>query len=435
MEQTAQETPVCYRHPKIETNLRCNRCGRPICPKCAVRTPVGFRCPECVREQQNKYYTGGTMDYVDMVTAPTTRRYYRTWNVPPPAPSLAVLDRPGGGALLRVENAVRPFVVEVSTNQAYWAGVVTNYVLGKVQTTAGSSLGSADLLTTSLTASRSTFLDSEAFGRQQYLVGKSSLSVGAYLQFTFTKTNGTVVTVGLTNQTAGESSTNFARQFYDLLNATPALQTADGAVAEDFSVSASVLFNLRPRSPGWPAAGIRVVARSSGVTLLPSSPVTLTQNLSDLRPRNHLYVTAGVGKLDLDFSLDTWALADGHHELTAVAYEGSHVRTQTRATLPVVIQNTSLSATLSLLDMPDPAPVHGSYHIQVTANGTDQIGTITLCSTGGALGAITNQPAAVFQVEGATLGVGRHPFYALVQDAGGQSYRTETKWVRLIGGQ
>jgi len=64
MDQPAQEPLVCYRHPKTETNLRCNRCGRPICPKCAVRTPVGFRCPECVHEQQNKYYTGGALDYV-----------------------------------------------------------------------------------------------------------------------------------------------------------------------------------------------------------------------------------------------------------------------------------------------------------------------------------------------------------------------------------
>jgi hypothetical protein len=64
MNQTAQEIVVCYRHPKTETSLRCNRCGRPICAKCAVRTPVGFRCPECVREQQNKYYTGGALDYV-----------------------------------------------------------------------------------------------------------------------------------------------------------------------------------------------------------------------------------------------------------------------------------------------------------------------------------------------------------------------------------
>lgn len=55
---------VCYRHPQIETGLRCNRCNKPICPKCAHRTPVGFRCPECVREQEDKYYSGGTSDYV-----------------------------------------------------------------------------------------------------------------------------------------------------------------------------------------------------------------------------------------------------------------------------------------------------------------------------------------------------------------------------------
>lgn len=54
---------TCYRHPGVETALRCNRCNRPICPKCARRTPVGFRCPECIREQENKYYSGGNLDY------------------------------------------------------------------------------------------------------------------------------------------------------------------------------------------------------------------------------------------------------------------------------------------------------------------------------------------------------------------------------------
>lgn len=29
------------------TGLRCSRCGKPICPECAVRTPVGMRCPDC----------------------------------------------------------------------------------------------------------------------------------------------------------------------------------------------------------------------------------------------------------------------------------------------------------------------------------------------------------------------------------------------------
>ena len=55
---------VCYRHPDTETALRCNRCNKYICAKCAVRTPVGFRCPDCIREQEGKYYTGGNVDYI-----------------------------------------------------------------------------------------------------------------------------------------------------------------------------------------------------------------------------------------------------------------------------------------------------------------------------------------------------------------------------------
>ena len=39
----------CAFHPDIETNLRCGKCGKPICPKCMVQTPVGARCPECAK--------------------------------------------------------------------------------------------------------------------------------------------------------------------------------------------------------------------------------------------------------------------------------------------------------------------------------------------------------------------------------------------------
>jgi hypothetical protein len=37
----------CSYHPDVETNLRCGKCGQPICPKCLVETPVGARCPDC----------------------------------------------------------------------------------------------------------------------------------------------------------------------------------------------------------------------------------------------------------------------------------------------------------------------------------------------------------------------------------------------------
>ncbi len=39
----------CATHPDVETNLRCGKCGKPICPKCMVQTPVGARCQECAR--------------------------------------------------------------------------------------------------------------------------------------------------------------------------------------------------------------------------------------------------------------------------------------------------------------------------------------------------------------------------------------------------
>jgi len=62
--QELEAATVCYRHPNTETSLRCNRCSKPICTKCAELTPVGYRCPDCVREQQNKFYTGGNLDYI-----------------------------------------------------------------------------------------------------------------------------------------------------------------------------------------------------------------------------------------------------------------------------------------------------------------------------------------------------------------------------------
>lgn len=54
---------VCANHPGIETSLRCNKCEKPICPKCAVLTPTGYRCKECVRGQQKLFETATLVDY------------------------------------------------------------------------------------------------------------------------------------------------------------------------------------------------------------------------------------------------------------------------------------------------------------------------------------------------------------------------------------
>ena len=56
-------TPVCYNHPNRETNLRCNRCERPICMECAVLTETGYRCRQCVRGQRKIFDTARWVDY------------------------------------------------------------------------------------------------------------------------------------------------------------------------------------------------------------------------------------------------------------------------------------------------------------------------------------------------------------------------------------
>ncbi|MBX3014202.1 MAG: hypothetical protein KF832_21955 [Caldilineaceae bacterium] len=56
------EVLYCANHPETETLLRCNKCGKPICMKCAQLTDVGYRCKDCIRTQQNVYFNAQSFD-------------------------------------------------------------------------------------------------------------------------------------------------------------------------------------------------------------------------------------------------------------------------------------------------------------------------------------------------------------------------------------
>ncbi|MCF6277608.1 MAG: hypothetical protein L3J16_02520 [Anaerolineales bacterium] len=54
----------CANHPSRETSLRCNRCEKPICASCAVHTPTGYRCRECVNERRKVFENAVWRDYL-----------------------------------------------------------------------------------------------------------------------------------------------------------------------------------------------------------------------------------------------------------------------------------------------------------------------------------------------------------------------------------
>jgi hypothetical protein len=60
----AGEPLFCIDHPHRETALRCNRCAAPVCTDCVVRTPVGFRCKECIKAQQAGFYNARWYDWI-----------------------------------------------------------------------------------------------------------------------------------------------------------------------------------------------------------------------------------------------------------------------------------------------------------------------------------------------------------------------------------
>lgn len=61
---TQPEVMYCANHPTVETLLRCNKCNKPICQRCGIRTPVGIRCRECAQLRRPPMYNAGLQHYL-----------------------------------------------------------------------------------------------------------------------------------------------------------------------------------------------------------------------------------------------------------------------------------------------------------------------------------------------------------------------------------
>lgn len=77
-----ETTLYCANHPSRETSLRCNRCEKPICSKCAVHTPTGYRCKECIRGQQKAFETARWYDYLSGFVLTGILAFIGSWILP-----------------------------------------------------------------------------------------------------------------------------------------------------------------------------------------------------------------------------------------------------------------------------------------------------------------------------------------------------------------
>lgn len=44
----------CYYHPETTTRISCCECDKPLCTKCIIPTPIGYKCPDCLKEEQKE---------------------------------------------------------------------------------------------------------------------------------------------------------------------------------------------------------------------------------------------------------------------------------------------------------------------------------------------------------------------------------------------
>lgn len=129
----------CHWHPDRETGLRCARCNKPICPDCARKHPVGWRCKECAKELRSPLYKVSPKQYVMgfavglVVALGAAALMYvlgRFWFIPffVAAPAGGVVadltSRGTGGKRGRGVQLVAGIAVVVGATVVFWA---TNY--------------------------------------------------------------------------------------------------------------------------------------------------------------------------------------------------------------------------------------------------------------------------------------------------------------------
>jgi DNA-directed RNA polymerase subunit RPC12/RpoP len=108
--------------------LRCNRCGKPITPETAVLTPTGYRCQDCIRQQQKNFDTTKGLDVLIGFLIAGVISFAGSWFVPRLG-FFTILIAPGLGSL--IYRAVR-LAVNKRRSKALNSAILAGALIGSI---------------------------------------------------------------------------------------------------------------------------------------------------------------------------------------------------------------------------------------------------------------------------------------------------------------
>ena len=108
--------------------LRCNRCDKPITPETAVLTPTGYRCQDCIRQQQKVFDTTKGLDVLIGFLISGIISFAGSWFVPRLG-FFTILIAPGIGTL--IYKAVR-LAVKQRRSKALNSAILAGALIGSL---------------------------------------------------------------------------------------------------------------------------------------------------------------------------------------------------------------------------------------------------------------------------------------------------------------
>ena len=223
---------------------------------------------------------------------------------------------------------------------------------------AGADAGGAPLLTVAAQALGTNLLDG-VYPAREFIGLAGTASNGDTAACLITLTNGAVVT-NTAVASAGESAASVLARLMALVNSNAALQGTDGVVAKYWVPTASASAALQARTPGPQGFNLQVDYRvtqafpGSGLNTNYAFVDRFNDNLSVLRARGGVLISAGRTALGAGYLLATTNLADGPHVLEAVACDGGGPGTQGRVRVPFTVDNRDTTCTIT-------APAPGAH--------------------------------------------------------------------------